>query len=73
MWVDYVPSSRRKEGCEDGGPWAIPGILGSRWVSSTSVVLEHCAGNQVEGLCLVHFLIVNGTMVPNGSEFAHRS
>ena len=39
LWIDYVPLSRREEGCEDGIPWAIPDILGARWVSSE--VLEH--------------------------------
>ena len=47
LWCDYVPLSRREEGCEDGGPWAIPDVLGDRWVNS--VVLEHCTGDHVEG------------------------
>ncbi len=54
LWSDYVPLSRRKESCEDGGPWAIPDVLDERWVSS--VILEHCTGDRVEGHLVVKWL-----------------
>ena len=49
LWCDhvYVPLNGGEEGRQDAHPWVIPDVLGSRWASS--VALEYCTGDKVEG------------------------